>query len=117
MKARQITKNDLLFFCGTTRYYWHWSRKLVFTDGIKFLSENAGAYWLIDLVASYQPLSADKHQYWTLKIEDGKYCAECQDYEGKILARQIIEYSDFPVDLLPFTCYLRDRVLFLPTED
>lgn len=116
MSEGPITKNDLAFFTGTTQYIRHWSRRLVYTDGINFLAERAGAFWLIDLVASYQPLK-EVRQYWTLKIEDGKYCAECQDYEGKILVRQIIGFSDFPVNLLPFTCYLQDGVLFLPSED
>ena len=116
MNDRQITATDLAQFTGTGQYFRHWTKKIVYTDGIQYLAENAGAYWLIDLVASYQPLT-DGRQYWILKIEDGKYCAECQDCEGKILARQVIEYSDFPEHLLPFTCYLQDGVMFLPSED
>ena len=84
MSEEHITKNDLAFFTGTTQYIRHWSRRLVFTDGIHFLAERAGAYWLIDLVASYQPLNAGR-QFWTLKIEDGKYCAECRDRDDRVL--------------------------------
>jgi hypothetical protein len=116
MSEIDITKSDLAQFIGTTQYFKHWSRRLVYTDGVQYLAEHAGAYWLIDLVASYQPLGDDR-QYWTLKIENEKYTAECRDRDNKVLVRQVIEYSDFPECLLPFTCYFQDGVMFLPSED
>ena len=116
MSGRDITRSDLAQFCGTTQYFRHWSKRLAYTDGIQFLAERAGAYWLIDLVASYQPLNEGR-QYWTLKIENGKYCAECRDRDDRVLVRQVIEYSDFPENLLPFTCYFQDGIMFLISED
>lgn len=38
-------------FTGTTRFYRHWAGILVFTDGAKFLADEAKAYWLIDAIA------------------------------------------------------------------
>ena len=67
---RQITATDLAQFTGTSTYFKHWTRKIVYTDGVQYLAEQAGAYWLVDLIASYQ-LLCDERQYWTLKIEDG----------------------------------------------
>ncbi len=116
MESRQITAADLAQFTGTTQYFRHWTKKIVYTDGVQFLAEQAGAYWLIDLVASYQPL-CDERQYWILVIEDGKYCAVCKDRDDRVLVSQKIEYSDFPAHLMPFTLYLQDGVLFLPSED
>ncbi|MEI8011432.1 MAG: DUF6876 family protein [Candidatus Omnitrophota bacterium] len=116
MSKKDISKSDLTQFTGTTQYFKHWTRGIVYTDGVQFLAEHAGAYWLIDLVASYQPLNEGR-QYWALKIEDGQYCAECRDRDNKVLVRQVIEFSDFPENLLPFTCYLQDGVMFLPSED
>ncbi len=116
MSDKQITKMDLAQFTGTTRYFRHWTKRVVYTDGVQYLAENAGAYWLIDLVASYQPLCDDR-QYWTLLLEGGKYCAVCKDRDDRVLVRQEIEYSDFPKNLLPLNLYLQDGVLFLPSED
>ena len=116
MESRQITETDLAQFTGTTQYFRHWTRKIVFTDGVQFLAEQAGAYWLVDLIASYQPL-CDSRQYWTLTIDGGLYSAVCKDRDDCVLVSQTIEYSDFPANLLPFTLYLQDGVLFLPSED
>src|ERR1039458_7739091 len=44
----------LRYFTGTEEYHRHWMRRITFTDGVKFLAEQAGAYWLIDLIASWQ---------------------------------------------------------------
>ena len=46
---------DLRQFTGTTQ--WHrWSKltELVCTDGAKYLADEAGAYWLLDAIASHQ---------------------------------------------------------------
>ena len=39
---------------GTNEWYEHWTNVLTYTDGVKFVAETCGAYWLIDVVASYQ---------------------------------------------------------------
>ena len=116
MSNKDISKSDLAQFTGTTQYFRHWTRKIVYTDGVQYLAERTGAYWLIDLVASYQPL-CDERQYWTLLLDGGKYCAVCKDRDDRVLVSQKIEFSDFPEHLLPFTCYLQDGVMFLPSED
>ena len=116
MIEKQITEMDLAQFTGTLNYYKHWSKRLLYTDGIQFLAERAGAYWLIDLVASYQPLKADR-QYWTLKKDDRGYCVICKDRDDDLLIKQKFEYTDFPEYLMPFDLYFQNEVLYLPSED
>lgn len=116
MGDREITGIDLAQFTGTVNYYKHWSKRLVYTDGIKYLAEKAGAHWLVDLVASYQPLKAE-FQCWTLKAEEGGYCAVCKDGNGEQLIEQKFEYTDFPKHLMPFDLYFQNGVLYLPSED
>ena len=41
-------------FTGDLQRYRHWTRALIYTPGVKHLAERAEAYWLIDLVASWQ---------------------------------------------------------------
>ena len=48
-------KNDLAQFTGTEAYYRYVGGTLL-TDGTKYLANEAGAYWLMDLIASYQPI-------------------------------------------------------------
>ena len=116
MSDKEITEIDLAQFTGTTQYFRHWTKRIVYTDGVQFLAEQAGAYWLIDLIASYQPVKVER-QYWTLKADDVNYCAICKNGDGGILVEQKIEYSDFPRRLMPFDLYLQNGVLYLPSED
>lgn len=68
-----LTQDDLNQFTGTAQYYKHWS-KLLYTDGVQYLAEEGGAYWLIDAIASYQPTALKDPmlkdiQFWKLKAE------------------------------------------------
>lgn len=88
---------------------WHrWSalfRRDLLTDGAKYVSEKCGAFWLMDLVASWQGEIRKKHgdqpfQVWTLTRYAGedRATARCTDGNepGTELAVQEIEYTDFP---------------------
>ena len=63
-------EDDLHAFTGTEHYYRHFTG-LHYTDGIYYLAEHARAYWLIDLVASYQHrLKKVPFQLWELRVND-----------------------------------------------
>lgn len=58
-------------FYGTEHYYRHLG-SLVYTDGVKHLCDNAGAFWLLDIIVSYQGIaqrdeSLQGMQFWSLK--------------------------------------------------
>ena len=115
---------DLRQFTGTTQ--WHrWSRltKLVCTDGAKYLADEAGAYWLLDAIASYQnqPVIQESQrlkefQVWVLMVEDDKSCrltcAEDSDVAPVII--QDIEFTNFP--LKEIKLYVCGNVILLPSE-
>ena len=49
-----ITPDDLRHFTGgVTRYRHGLNRRVIYTEGVQFLAEKAGAYGLIDVIASY----------------------------------------------------------------
>lgn len=73
MNPNELQQN-LNQFTGTFEYHRHWTRRLLFTDGVQYLAENAGAYWLIDLIASHQPrcrkdAMLSSIQFWTLRVD------------------------------------------------
>jgi len=106
-------QNGLNQCIGTTQYFIHWTRILKYTDGIKFLADNAGAYWLIDAIASYQ--RKEPFQLWELKVKDSKAVLTMkEDTNEPILVEQEISYTDFP--LKEITLYLIDGVLLLTSE-
>ncbi|MCH7559291.1 MAG: hypothetical protein IIB56_17810 [Planctomycetes bacterium] len=48
-----LTETDLDQFTGTSQYYTYMAG-LKLTDGVKYMADEAGAYWLLDIIASYQ---------------------------------------------------------------
>ena len=109
-------ESDLAQFTGTTKYYKH-LLGLLYTDGIQFLAEEAQCYWLIDVVASYQPeLKAIPFQLWELEVEkDNSAVVTVREDSGKpTLIEQKISYTDFPLEKIQLYCI--DGVLLLPSE-
>lgn len=110
----KLTEADLQQFIGTEQYYQHWMRQLVFTDGVKYMAEAGGAYWLIDVIASYR--RKEPFQIWELNVNPDKSCVVTmqEDSNEPILITQEIPYTDFPLDGIQL--WLIDGVLILPSE-
>ena len=69
----KLTKADLQQFTGTDHYYRHSiNRHVLFTDGVKYLADKAGAYWLLDEIALIQRydrrVAVEEFQVWTLTV-------------------------------------------------
>lgn len=99
--SKETLAADLMQFTGTCHYY-RWSvmaPKCLLTDGTKYLAETAGAYWLMDVVASYLGKYGDVFGVATLKRKNGDgFVFTLDDGNGKVYATQEIEFSDFPLD-------------------
>jgi hypothetical protein len=106
---------ELKQFCGTENYYRHWLG-FNYTDGVKYLAEKAGAYWLLDVVGSYQPQLRNKEfQIWRLDVQNNKGIVTMREDDGlPNIIRQEIPYTDFP--LHKFEMYFVDNVLLLKGE-
>lgn len=113
-------ETDLTQFCGTDNWWRHWTGRITYTDGVKFLAEKAGAFWLIDLVASYQTarLRQEGFQIWTLTVDRDRTpvaVAICQaDTDSPVLVRQEIDHTDFPLPSIKL--WLVNGTLMLPGE-
>lgn len=123
MPDRSYTAEELtahLAQCHSSeRLYRHWTARLVYTDGVQQLAELAGAYWLIDAVASHQPnplVRQEPFQVWVLsRITGRRFTLEMNDGNTtRAILRQDLEYTDFPLDTQ--TLYLTGGVLMLPGE-
>lgn len=139
--ARVAEINDLLSGCrmGTENYYRHWlSKRVVYTDGVKLLAEECGAYWLIDAIMSHHTCiwrkavlkdpRVDDFAIWQLRVVDryrlDKHRAnmavlECLVDTGcRPIIQQWIPYTDFPMDEIKLYVERGDglKVLMLPVE-
>ena len=118
MEATAI-RASLQQFTGTTQYFRHWSG-MRFTDGVQFLAESAQAYWLIDVVASWQPealrdSSLQEFQLWELFVKpDRTATIVCSRDSEDEAFRQEIEHTDFPLDYVKL--YVQGGVALLPSE-
>lgn len=114
---------DLRQFTGSETLYRHGMiRRVTYTEGVQYLAEHAGAYWLIDIVAIAQRccprVRAEGFQVWTLtrprKQPSSRCTVTCEDGNGHGVYRQRIPFTDFPLDTV--TLYCVKNVIMLTTE-
>ncbi len=119
MNANEL-ESSLRQFTGTTRYarlYAH----LLLTDGAVYLAENAKSWWLLDVYASYLlHIDGNKEPFTCLKmtVSDHSAMVVIEDGNEKVIARQHIEYTDFPLnEITLYGCWSEDNwVVMLPSE-
>ena len=107
---------ELAQFTGTQHYYKDFTG-LLFTDGVKYLADEVGCYWLIDLVGSHQPdVGYVRFQLWKLEVveELSAVVTMREDIGQPVLVRQTIPYTDFP--LKEFSFYCIDNIMLLKSE-
>lgn len=87
---------------------------------MKFLAESAETYWLIDLIASWQPIALRdawlrEFQLWELFVYDNRTAgAVCsRDSEDKAFCQRIAA-TDFPLEYAKL--YVERGVVLLPGE-
>jgi hypothetical protein len=116
--------NELDHFTGTDGYH-RWSilfKNMFLTDGAHHLAERAGAYWLMDIIGSYQPALLKKGEFfqvWHIYVNSDRSAqVYCDDGDGNIKVRQQIPYTDFPLaDYKLYAQYDGDYVvIMLPSE-
>jgi hypothetical protein len=101
-----LSAEDLSQFIGTTQY-WKLSPLYPFlcTDGVHFLAEQGGAFWLLDAIAAWQiePRVKDDRslkdiQFWKLIVNDRQSAKLiCERDKGDIAITQRIVWTDFPL--------------------
>lgn len=131
MNATEI-KDALRNFTGTEGYLRHnpfGGKGLVVTDGVRFVAEKAGAFWLLDAILSHQRAALKDEmlrdfQFWRLKVNaDKSALLTCERDTDDVVISQHIEYTDFPLDEVRLYLALGsvdgenpEYVLMLPSE-
>jgi hypothetical protein len=118
--TNQITLADLRQFTGTEHWYRHpLARRVLYTDGIHYLAEKAGAYWLVDDIAFAQcgipAVSEQAFQVWKLTVRpDHSATLACEDGNDRVIITKDIAFTDFPLpEIILFFC---NDTLLLPSE-
>ena len=92
---------------------------MLFTDGAKYVADQAGAYWLLDEIAIIQQhntrVAAEDFQVWKLAVHaDQTSVLTCDDGNGNVIFSKPIEYTDFPPEGI--TLYCTNNTILLPRE-
>ena len=118
--TKALTAGDLRQFTGSEQWY---RRGIVcdvlFTDGAKYLADQAGAYWLLDEIALAQRydknVAGEEFQVWTLKVKDDRTATlACDDGNGNVVYSKQIPFTDFPLDEI--SLYYCNKTILLPSE-
>jgi len=113
-------ERNLGHFTGTTRYYRLLSTFVV-TDGVKYLMDEAGCYWLPQLYGLHL-ISVDFNEYpfTVLKLvrKGNGAKVSIEDGNGNALECQNIDYTDFPLSTITlYACWSGEHwVCMLPSE-
>jgi hypothetical protein len=118
--TKTLNKSDLAQFTGSESWYRHGiNRAVLFTDGAKYVADQAGAYWLLDEIAIIQPhdasVAAEGFQVWKLAVNgDQTGVLTCDDGNGRVVFSKELEYTDFPPDGV--TLYFTNNTILVPSE-
>ena len=113
-----LKAETLAQFTGTEQYWRHpLKRDILFTDGVKYVADTAGAYWLLDVIVSAQMIQRvrrEEFQVWILKVKDSTGIVIAENGNSNPIYRQDIEFTDFP--LSEIRLFFSDGVIMLPGE-
>lgn len=101
-RVESLSKENLAKFTNTgTLYQVALFNRTGCTEGAKFVADTAGAWWLLDIIVSYQfnaKVKPAKFQVWDLTVwEDRTATLECKDDTGHLIISHEIADCDFPI--------------------
>jgi hypothetical protein len=113
-------ENNLRQFTGTQSYY-RIGKRLMLTEGTKYLADQGACYWLFDLIVSHIVQSSFADQdFVSIKLQRKGQGAvvTLDDGNGNVLADQTIEYTDFPLEKIAlYGCRFEQHwIIMLPSE-
>ena len=117
--TKTLTESDLRQFIGTEQYYrYPLTRDIVYTDGVRYMADHGGAYWLIDEIALAQTfeekVKAEPFQSWKLTVKDHTADLVCEDGDYNVVYRKHIPFTDFPLPEIQF--FVTNNVIMLTSE-
>lgn len=131
MKSTEEIRGTLPQFTGTETWFRHGLvQNVLYTEGVQYLAEAAEAYWLIDLIASYQhadTVKAEPFQVWHF-TRSGDAPAAPQDKPHRMtmtdgnsempVVSQAIPFTTFPLPEIRLYAIAEGerRIILLPSE-
>lgn len=111
-----LTENGLNQFTGTEHWYKHLSG-YVYTDGVLYVAQEGGAFWLIDKILFTTRTKKILQEFgaWKLEVSNNESAIlVCEDGNYNELHREQIDWTDFPLKKIEL--WFENGVLILPSE-
>ena len=94
--------------------------RLVITNGVRYLANQANSYWLVSAIYSHLMSSAIYSEFVVARLTVTGTTADVvlDDGNDRVIAKQAIEYTDFPLDEICIYCAYQQKtwILLLPSE-
>ena len=130
IEKKTITQGDLNQFSGDSIRYRSIHPRIIYTPGIRYVAENAGAYWLINTIASYyssdemreaveEDYRVAEMQIWRLSVHDNRGQLTARADAGEpVFISEVIHYTDFPLERIDIwgVSNAEHTTLLLPSE-
>ena len=119
-KEKSLDREIMSQFTGSEHWYrFGLDPRVTCTDGVKYVADAAGAYWLLDEIALAQrfvkEVAAKRFQVWKLTVnDDDSATLTCEDGNYNVVFTKAIEFTDFPKEGV--TLWFADNVIYLPSE-
>jgi hypothetical protein len=129
--AKTLPEIDLSQAGGGDERYKTLNRRVIYTNGVKYLADECGAYWLIDAIASYYgttkmqaAIEADCRleslHFWRLDVADDESAVLFARADSGVppFVEQQIPYTDFPLESVQVWAGFDGKywTLYLPSE-
>lgn len=104
---------------GPNPEWHHHESGYLYSDGVKYLADAAGAYWLLDAILARQrrlrkkPSLRDR-QVWIFTVKDHVGTLSCLSAPNEVLYSKSLGFTDFP--LPEITLHIDGDTLLLPSE-
>lgn len=111
-------KSNLSQFTGSIEWYRHpINRKVLYTEGVQYFAEKAGAYWLLDIIATQPEILKQAQEFAYIKFlahEDLSGNLSVEDGNGNVIYQKKIGFTDCPIGTWDF--YFYTNTIMLPSE-
>jgi hypothetical protein len=126
-RQKTLTQYDLAQFTGDLERYKSINSRVIYTPGVKFVAEKAGAYWLIDAIASYflgdeayEDERLESLQFWRLDVDSDCSATLSGRADSGVppYVVQKIPYTDSPLESVDVWAGFDEKhwTLYLPSE-
>ena len=119
-EGKKLDSAILAQFTGSeTSHQFSPRRDVLMTEGVKYVVETAGVYWLLNAITIAnvyeEAVRKEEFQHWILTVgKDASGQLICDNGNGNIVYKHDLDYTDFPEPGIRL--YFCNGIILLPSE-